>query len=185
MTKVTALNIAQPISLQQKTTQLHKQKNPDQNFFPPGTYFVPHINVAKTDLVFVNTLCPQPEEFLPKFKENKKNHPIQINGGVIDYTTCDKTDKPIQKHNIENSVEFTITILNESDDYSSCFILNTVVNNLQEGQQIQGNSCIRYVDFQTQSVYDSNMLIAHKISSDAEMRKGFANTNSKRIKVLL
>ena len=51
---MTALNIAQPIFLQQKSTQLHKQKHPSQALFPPGTYFMPHINVAKTDLVFVN-----------------------------------------------------------------------------------------------------------------------------------
>ena len=76
---MTALNIAQPIFLQQKSTQLHKQKNLSQALFPSGTYFMPNINVAKTDLVFVNTLCPQPEEFLLIFMENQKNHPIQIN----------------------------------------------------------------------------------------------------------
>ena len=85
ITEMTALNIAQPIFLQQKSTQLHKQKHPSQALFPPGTYFMPHINVAKTDLVFVNTLCPQPEEFLPIFMENQKNHPIQINRGIIGY----------------------------------------------------------------------------------------------------
>ena len=96
----------------------------------------------------------------------------------------DITDKPIQRYNIRNCTEFTSTILNESEDYNSCFILNTVVNNLQEGQQIQTNSCIRYVDFRTQSIFDSNMPIAHTISSDAEMRKGFANTISRRIPLL-
>ena len=69
---MTALNIVQPIFLQQKSTQLHKQKHPNQALFPPGTYIITHINVAITDLVFVNTLCPQPEEFLPIFMENKK-----------------------------------------------------------------------------------------------------------------
>ena len=181
---MTALNIAQPIFLQQKSTQLYKQKHPSQALFPTGTYFMPHINVAKTDLVFVNTLCPQPEEFLPIFMENQKNHPIQINRGIIGYAMCDITDKPIQRYNIKNCAEFTSTILNESEDYNSCFILNTVVNNLQEGQQIQTNSCIRYVDFRTQSILDSNMPIAHTIPSDAEMRKGFANTISKRIPIL-
>ena len=184
ITEMTALNIAQPIFLQQKSTQLHKQKHPSQALFPPGTYFMPHINVAKTDLVFVNTLCPQHEEFLPIFLENQKNHPIQINRGIIGYAMCDITDKPIQRYNIKNCAEFTSTILNESEDYNSCFILNTVVNNLQEGQQVQTNSCIRYVDFRTQSIFDSNMPIAHTISSDAEMRKGFANTISKRIPLL-
>ena len=97
---------------------------------------------------------------------------------------CDITDKPIQRYNIRNCTEFTSTILNESEDYNSCFILNTVVNNLQEGQQNQTNSCIRYVDFRTQSIFDSNMPIALTISTDAEMRKGFANTISKRIPLL-
>ena len=54
ITNMTALNIAQPIFLQQKSTQLYKQKHPSQALFPPGTCFMPHINVAKTDLVFVN-----------------------------------------------------------------------------------------------------------------------------------
>ena len=53
ITKMTALNIAQPIFQQQKSTQLHKQKHPSQALFQPGTYFMPQINVAKTDLVFV------------------------------------------------------------------------------------------------------------------------------------
>ena len=127
---MTALNIAQPIFLQQKSTQLYKQKHPNQALFPPGTYFMPHINVAKTDLVFVNTLCAQSEEFLPIFMESQKNHPIQINRGIIGYAMCDITDKAIQRYNIKNCAEYTSTILNESKDYNSCFILNTVVNNL-------------------------------------------------------
>ena len=156
-------------------------KAPSQTLFPPGTYFMPHISVAKTDLVFVNTLCPQPEEFLPIFMENQKNQPIQINRGVIGYAMCDITDKPIQRYNIKICAEFTSKILHESEDYNSCFTLNTVTNNLLERQQIQTNSCISYVDFRTQSIFDSNMPIAHTISSDEEMRKTFANTISKRI----
>ena len=143
-----------------------------------------HINVAKTDIVFVKTLCPQSEEFLPIFMENQKNHTIQINRRIIGYVMCDITDKPIQRYKIKNFAEFTSTILNESEDYNSCFILNTVVNNLQEGQQIQGISCIRYVEIRIQSIFDSNMPIAHTASSDAEMRKGFANTIAKRIPLL-
>ena len=94
---MTALNIAQPIFLQQKSTQLYKQKHPSQALFSPGTYFMPHINVAKTDLVVVNTLCPQSEEFLPIFMENQKNHPIQTNRGIIGYAMCDITDKTYTK----------------------------------------------------------------------------------------
>ena len=136
ITKMTALNIAQPIFLKQKSTHLHKQKHPSQALFPTETYFMPHINVAKTDLIFVNTLSPQSEEFLPIFMENQKNHPIQIKSGIIGYAMCDITAKPIQRYNIKNCAEFTSTILNEIEDYNSCFILNTVVNNLQTGQQI-------------------------------------------------
>ena len=181
---MTALNIAQPIFLQQKITQLHKQKYTNQALFQPGTYFIPHINVAKTDLFFKNTLCPKPDEFRPILIKNQKNHPIQINRVIIGYAMCDITDKLIQKYNIKNCAEFTSTILNESEDYNSCFILNTVVNNLQEGQQIQNSSCIRHEDFRTQSIFDSNIPIAHTISSHAEMGKGFANAISKRIPLL-
>ena len=85
---------------------------------------MPHINVAKTDLVFVNTLCPQSEEFLPKFMENQKNRPIQINRGILGCAICDTTNRPIQRYNIKNCAEFTSRIINESEDYNSCFILN-------------------------------------------------------------
>ena len=112
ITEMTALNIAQLIFLQQKSTQLYKQKHPSQALFSPGTYFMPHIDVAKTDLVFVNTLCPQPEEFPSIFMENQKNHPIQINRGIIGYAICDITEKPIQRYNIKNCTEITSTILN-------------------------------------------------------------------------
>ena len=37
ITKMTALSIVQPILLQQKSTQLHMQKQPNQTLFPPGT----------------------------------------------------------------------------------------------------------------------------------------------------
>ena len=47
ITTMTALNIVQMIFLQQKSTQLHKQKHPNQALFTPETYFMPHINVAK------------------------------------------------------------------------------------------------------------------------------------------
>ena len=145
---------------------------------------MPHINIAKTDLVFVNTPSPQLEEFLPIFIENQQNHPIQINRGIIGFSMCDITDRPVQKLNIKNCAVITSTTLSESEDYNSCFILNTVVNDLQEEQRIKCNSCIWYVDFRTQTMFDSNMPIAHTISSDAEMRKGFANTISKRIPLL-
>ena len=66
---MTALKITQPIFLQQKSTQLHKQKHSNQHLFPPWTYFMPYINIAKTH--FVNTLCPQPEEVLSIFMEKQ------------------------------------------------------------------------------------------------------------------
>ena len=50
---------------------------------------MPHINEANTDLAFVNTLCPQSEDFLPIFIENQRNQPIQINRGIIGYAICD------------------------------------------------------------------------------------------------
>ena len=103
ITKMTALNKDQPIFLQQKSTQLYKQKHPSQALFPPGTYFKPYINVAEIDLVFVNTLCPQPEEILPIFMENQKNHPIQINRGIIGYDMCDITEN-LYKDTISKTV---------------------------------------------------------------------------------
>ena len=40
ITKMTALNLFQPIFLQQEIA--HKQKHPDQTIFPSGTCFMPH-----------------------------------------------------------------------------------------------------------------------------------------------
>ena len=124
--------------LQQKSTPLHKQRHPDQTIFETGKFFMPHINVANTDLVFVNTLCSHPEEFLPIFMEYQKSHPTQTKRGIIGNALCVITDKPKQQYNIKNCADFTSSILNGSEDYNSCFILNTVVNNL--------HSCIRYID---------------------------------------
>ena len=45
-----------------------------------------------------------------------------MNRENIGYATFDITDTPIQKHNIKNFAHFTSTILNEGDDYDSCFI---------------------------------------------------------------
>ena len=129
---MTALKINQPIFLQQKSTQVHKQKHPIQPIFPPRTYFMHHISVAKTDLFSVNTLCLQSEQFLPIFIENHKNHPIQISRSIIDYEICDITDKPIQNYNFKNCAEIKSTIVNESKNCNSCFIVNTVVNNYKK-----------------------------------------------------
>ena len=118
LTEMTALNLVQPIFLQQKRTQLRKQKQPDQTLFPPRTYFMPQINAGKNDRFFLNTLCPQPKEFLPIFMVNQKNYPIQINRGIIGYDMCDIIDKPIQKYNTKNCAEFTSTLLTESEDYN-------------------------------------------------------------------
>ena len=57
---------------------------------------MPHINEAKSDLAFVNTLCPQSEEFLPLFMANQKNQPIQINRGILGYAMCDITYTKVQ-----------------------------------------------------------------------------------------
>ena len=92
---MTALNIFRPIFLQQKSTQLHKEKKLVQTLFPPGTYFKPRFNVAKIDIVLVITLYRQPEEFLPIIMENQKNHSIQTDRGIVRYAMCDIIDKPV------------------------------------------------------------------------------------------
>ena len=140
---------------------------------------MPHINVAKTDLVFVNTICSQPDKILRIFMENQKNQPIQINRGIIGYTMCDIANEPIRKYYIKNCAKFTSRILNETENHNGCFTLNTVVNNLKEGQ-IHRNFCFGYVGFLTQSIFEPNMPIAHTIPSKAEMRKSFAITISKQ-----
>ena len=86
---MTALKILQPIVLQQTSTHFNKQGHPDQIFFSTGTFFVPHINVAKTEIFFINTLCPKPEEFQPIFMAYHENHPIQLNKGIIRYAMFD------------------------------------------------------------------------------------------------
>ena len=66
---------------------------------------------------------------------------IQTIRGIMGYAMCDMTDKPKQRCNMENFAEIANTI--GSEDYRSCFILNTVVSNLQERQQVQSKPCIR------------------------------------------
>ena len=59
-------------------------------------------------------------------------------------------------------------------------MLNTVVNTTQESNTQLSGPCLQYVDFKKRSIFESNMPIAHTISADRAMKKGFAESISKR-----
>ena len=59
-------------------------------------------------------------------------------------------------------------------------MLNTVVNTTQENNTQLSGPCLQYVDFKKRSIFESNMPIAHTISADRAMKKGFAESISKR-----
>ena len=59
-------------------------------------------------------------------------------------------------------------------------MLNTVVNTTQESNNQLSDPCLKYVDFKKRSIFESNMPIAHTISADRAMKKGFAESISKK-----
>ena len=59
-------------------------------------------------------------------------------------------------------------------------MLNTVVNTTQESNNQLSGPCLQYVDFKKRSLFESNMPNAHTISADRAMKKGFAESISKR-----
>ena len=59
-------------------------------------------------------------------------------------------------------------------------IKRVTVNTTQESKTQLSGPCLQYVDFKKKSIFESNMPIAHRISADRAMKKGFGESICKR-----
>ena len=180
VSKIVSINLKEPLFIPARSTYLYKHLAEPNSYFEKGTTFLPHKNTTKTELVFINTVCTQIEQSLPILIENQKDHPVTLNKCVLGYAVTDIQGDEDKIFAIHDCDEFTTRILNESSEFDSCFMLNTVVNTTQESNTQLSGPCLQYVDFKKRSIFESNMPIAHTISADRAMKKGFAESISKR-----
>ena len=155
-----------------KTSRVWKHSSEDKSKrFLPGTTFVPHRHSVKSRLDFVNVLCTQSENYLTILLENNRNHQLTLNKGVIGYSSLDISDRDRPKYQIRDCVQIVNSIPTENDQYNECFLLHSTVPcepDLQDKIQIlNGND---------ETIFQANTAIAHCISADAKMSKGFAAT---------
>ena len=127
----------------------------------------------------MNTICVQTEYKLPILVKNQQDHPVTINKGVLGYAVTDIQGEE-KVYAIQDCDKFTATILNKSSEFDSCFMLNTIVNTTQECTSRVYDSSIKFIDFQPQSIFESNMPIAQCISADRAMTQGFAEMVCRR-----
>ena len=172
VSKIHTIRTPHQIHIDAKTSRVWKysSENKSKNF-PPGTTFVPHRHSVKSGLDFVNVLCTQSENYLPIFMENNGNHQITQNKEVIWYSSLDISDRDRPKYHIRDCVQMFNSILTENDQYNECFLLHSTVPcepDLQDKIQIlNGNN---------ERIFEANTAIAHCISADAKISKGFAET---------
>ena len=79
----------------------------------------------------MKTICVQTEYKLPILIENQQDHPVTIDKGVLGYAVTDIPGED-KGYAIRGCDECTATILNESSEFDSCFMLNTLVSTSQE-----------------------------------------------------
>ena len=147
--------------------------NPE-SYFPPGTTFQPNRRAVGTGLNFVNVLCTKFEKLLPILLENNKNHQITVTKGRIGFASLDVKEKEEPKYQIRNPYELTNAILNSDSTYNDCFLLHSTIPAQSPEDFLQ----ILYGT--EESIFEQSAPIAHCISADAKMQKGFADSLSKR-----
>ena len=113
----------------------------------------------------------------PYLMENNRNHQITLNNkGVIGYSSLDISDRDKPKYQIRDCVRMVNSILTLNDQYNECFLLHSTVPcepDLQDKIQIlNGND---------ETIFPANTAIAHCISADAKMSKGFAETICRKV----
>ena len=144
VSKIVSSNLKEPLFIPARSTYLYKHLAEPNSYFEKGTTFLPHKNTAKTDLVFINTVCTQIEQSLPILIENQKDHPVTLIKCVLGYAVTDIQGYEDKIFAIHDCDEFTTRILNESSEFDSCFMLNTVVNTTQESNTQLSGPCLQY-----------------------------------------
>ena len=108
--------------------------------------------------------------------ENNRNYQITPKKGVIGYSSLDISDHHRPKYQTRDCVQMVNSILTENDQYNECFLLHSTVlcePDLQDKIQIlNGND---------ETIFQANTAIAHCISADAKMSKGFAEKICRKV----
>ena len=133
-------------------------------------------------MCFIKTICTEKEKHIPLLIENRKNHQVTLNKGIIEFTICDITNNA-QKYSIRDCNEFTYSAINRCEELDSCFMLNTTTNTISESTDLTAE-CIRYINFDEHSIFDANMPIIHTISRDLVLDNGFTASLIKRYRDL-
>ena len=174
---ISTIRTPHPICIDAKTSRVWKYRpNDDTQYFLQGTTFVPHRNSVKTGIDFVNVLYTQAENHLLILMENKRNHQITINKGVLGYSSLDIIEQEAPKYQIRDHVKMVNSILAENYQYNKCFLLHSTVPHEPDAKN---NILIQNGNSET--IFETKFAIAHCISADAKMSKGFAETICTRI----
>ena len=180
MSTIHTIRTLHQIHVDAKTSRVWKYSSGDESkSFPPGTNFVPHRHSVKSGLDFVKILCTQSETYLPILMENNRNHQKTLNKVVIGYSSLDNLDFDRPKNQIKDCVQMVNSILTENDQYKECFLLHSTVPcepYMQDKVQILNRN--------DETIFQANTVIAHCISADARMSKGFAKTSCRKVKGL-
>ena len=174
---IRAIRIPHQIHIDAKTSRVYKyQPEDEQTNFASGTTFIPHQKVANSGLDFVNVLCTQSEQYLPILMENNKNHQITLDKGILGYSSLDILDFERPKYQIKDCVKMVDCILSENDQYNECFLLHSTLPHEPDFRD-----GIRIIIGNDDTIFENQTAIAHCISADAKMTKGFAETISNHI----
>ena len=177
VSKIHTIRTPHQIHIDAKTSTVWKYswEGKSRNF-PPGTTFLPHRHSVKSGLDFVNVLCTQSENCLPFLMENSRNYQITLNKGVNGYSSLDISDRDRPKYQIKDCIQKVSSILSENDQWNECFLLHSTVPckpHLQDEIQILNRN--------DETIFQANTAIAHCISADAKMSKGFAEAICSRV----
>ena len=177
VSKIHTIRTPHQIHIDAKTSRLWKYSSEDKSkSFSPGTTFIPHRQSVKSGLDFVNVLFTQPKDYLPILMENNRNQQITLNKGVIGYSSLDISDYDRPNYQTKDCIQMVNSIFTENDQYNKCFLLQSTVPcepDMQDKIQIlKGND---------ETIFQANTAIAHCISADAKMSKGFAETICRRV----
>ena len=146
-----------------------------KSFFPPGSTFQPNREAVSTCLIFVNSICTQPEPTLPILIENNKNHQITLPKGGIGFSSLDVADKEEPKYQNRNPYELTNAIITTDDKYNECFLLHSTI------PAQSPDDCLHLIHGNEDSILQQPHSIGHCISADAKMSKRFAELLSQQV----
>ena len=142
VSKNVAINLKEPLFIPVRSTYLIKHSAEPSPYFEKRTTFLTHMKTTKTELVFINTVLTQIEQSLPIVIENQKDHPVTLNKCVLGHAVTDIQGYEDKIFAIHDCDEFSTRFLNESSEFDSCSMLNTVVNTTQESNTQLSSPCL-------------------------------------------